>query len=68
MMSKQEFIKSQKECASMLGMSLEEYQNYCDRVKVSNRKNVSQNSEGNTSNMLKFLGIAESMLKIKKDY
>ncbi len=35
MMSEKEFIESQKECASMLGMSLDEYQEYCKNTKVN---------------------------------
>ena len=34
MMNEKEFLKSQKECAEMLGMSLSEYQEYCNNLKV----------------------------------
>lgn len=34
MMNEKQFIESQKECADMLGMSLCEYQNYCQNLKV----------------------------------
>ena len=32
-LNEKEFIDSEKECASMLGMSLIEYQEYCDNLK-----------------------------------
>ena len=64
MMTKKQFIKSQEECASMLGMSLDEYQNYCKNLKVSNEKNVSVKRNGNTKSVLNFLGISEILLKI----
>lgn len=69
MMSKKQFIESQKECASMLGMSLSEYQEYCKNLKVPKEKeNATKKSEGNTNAALKSLGINKSLLKTRKDY
>ena len=34
MMSEEQFTLSQNECASMLGMTLSEYQKYCKDLKV----------------------------------
>ena len=53
MMSEQEFIESQKECATMLGMSLSEYEKYCKNLKVPKQENVSEDEEiGNTDKYL----------------
>lgn len=41
MMSEKQFIKSQKDCAKMLGMSLSEYDNYCKNLKV-NKQTLSE--------------------------
>ncbi len=70
MMSEKEFIESQKECASMLGMSLNEYEEYCKNLKVPNsEKGINnKNNDGNTYQFLKRLGIDKSMLKNRKDY
>lgn len=65
MMNRKEFIKSQKECAEMLGLSLKEYEQYCKNIKVSNkikkandRKNDDYNKE-----ILEFLKLDRSALK-----
>ena len=33
-LSEKQFLESQKDCASMLGMSLSEYEEYCKKIKV----------------------------------
>ena len=35
MMIHEDFIKSQQDCADMLGMTLEEYENFCNNIKVN---------------------------------
>ena len=60
MMNEKEFLKSQKECASMLGMSLKEYNEYLKKIKVNN--NVKKDASDNT--FLKFINIKESQLKL----
>lgn len=69
MMTEKQFIESQKECASMLGMSLGEYLDYCKNVKITPRNDVesAQEEQGNTEDILKNLGISKDMLKIRKD-
>lgn len=62
MMSKKQFIESQKECADMMGMTLVEYQNYCKNLKVPNKRK----KEYNSNEFLKFLGINETILKKRK--
>ena len=66
-MTEEEFIESQKECASMLGMSLVEYQEYCANVKVPTdlEENDSDNEEDMTLELLKDLGFSEQKLKRK---
>ena len=63
MMTEKQFIESQKECASMLGMSLSEYQEYCKNLKVPKQKENLANEEENTSNFLNFLNIEKNLLK-----
>jgi len=68
MMTKKQFVESQKECASMLGMSLSEYQKYCKSLKVPKQNdNPAKSEENNTHDILDFLGIDKSLLKIRKD-
>lgn len=63
MMSEKEFLKSQKECASILGMTLKEYNEYLKKSKVNNDiKNDTVDS-----NFLKAINIKESQLKLRKD-
>ena len=62
MMNEKEFLKSQKECASMLNMSLDEYNEYLKKTKVNN--NIKKDT---TNDFLKAINIKESQLKIRKD-
>ena len=69
LVSENQFIESQKECADMLGMSLSEYQNYCENLKVpTNKANSNKNTQNKTLEILEFLGIEEQKLKCRKDY
>lgn len=68
MMTEKQFIESQKECATMLGMSLSEYQEYCKNLKVPKQKESLTSEEENTSNFLNFLNIEKEQLKKRKDY
>jgi len=36
--TEKQFIESQKECASLLGLSMKEYLDYCKAIKVSKRE------------------------------
>lgn len=68
MMTKKQFIESQKECAAILGMTLNEYQEYCENIKISlitKEDNVEEPS--NTYQVLESLGLDSSMLKTRKD-
>ena len=56
MMTEEQFIESQKECADMLGMSLSEYQNYCKKIKAPENDNEISVCD-NTTQILKLLEI-----------
>lgn len=62
MMSKEQFIESQKECASMLGMSLSEYEKYCKELKVPNQILNKEKTKYDNS-ILNSLGLEEEDLK-----
>lgn len=67
MMNEKEFIESQKECASMLGMSLKEYEEYCKNLKVETEISKKEPLEDKTFEMLKYFGIKENKLKRRKE-
>ena len=67
MMTEKEFIESQKECADMLGMSLEEYQDYCKNVKVLKDEDDFFDDDNNTLAFFDSLGVDKSTLKVRKD-
>lgn len=69
MMSEKQFLESQKECANMLGMSLDEYLDYCKNVKVISRNDIEnvQKEQGNTDDILKYLSISKDMLKTRNN-
>jgi len=68
-MSEKQFIESQKECASMLGMSLSEYEEYCKNLKVPTESTIVETDNNDkTMDLLNYLGIDKSMLKSRKDY
>lgn len=64
MMNEKQFIASQKECAAMLGMSLSEYQKNCKDSKITKADKTEKVKYNNS--ILKFLGLTEKDLKIKK--
>lgn len=68
MMSEEQFIESQKECASMLGMSLSEYEEYCKNLKVPKQAIGEEKNEKieYDNSILNFLGLTPKDLKIKK--
>lgn len=58
-MNEKEFINSQKDCAKMLGESLEEYKKNTDVVKA----NTTKRSINKKSKLLEELGITDVNLK-----
>lgn len=67
MLDKKTLITSQKDCASMLGMSLKEYRRELKNTKLPS-KDVSKGKVEYDNSILKSLGISESLLKKKKKY
>lgn len=62
MLDKKSLIDSQKDCASMLGMSLKEYQQNLKNTKLP-PKDASRGKIEYDNSILKCLGISESLLK-----
>ena len=64
MLSKRQFIEEEKDCAAMLGLTLEEYRQDLKNTKVHNveskRKKLHDNS------ILRKLGLSETDLKRRK--
>ena len=65
MISKKQFIESQKDCANMLGMSLSEYEEYCKKIKVP-KQNIDEEKNEYDNSILEFLGLTPKDLKIQK--
>ena len=63
MLNSKEFLKEEKDCATMLGMTLEEYRNYVKNTKVPKKK--ISNSKDKDDILLK-LGLSSKDLKIRK--
>lgn len=63
MMDKKQLVESQKECASMLGMNLAEYEEYRKNVKVNEQIKSQQTHR---KDFLNLFGIKESDLKLRK--
>ena len=61
MFSKKEFLKEEKDCAYMLGMSLEEYREYVNNTKVPTKKDNQAKREYDNSILTK-LGLSSSDL------
>lgn len=67
MMNEKEFLESQKDCASMLGMTLKEYETFCKNTKISPRVKQQSNQKKKYDNsILKKLGLKVSDLKMKE--
>lgn len=64
MMNKKEFVDSQKDCADMLGMSLEKYQKSIEKIKVPTK--TKQRKRNFDNSILEKLGLKSSDLKSRK--
>lgn len=64
MLSKKEFLNEEKECADMLGLSIEEYRKNLKNTKIS-RENKSKKQRYDNS-ILEFLGLSSKDLKRRK--
>lgn len=65
MLNKRQFVEEQKDCASMLGLTLEEYRKSLKNVKVGSSDEKRKNIKYDNS-ILDYLGIDERLLKKKK--
>ncbi len=61
-MNKKEYLKSQKDCAKMLGLSLKKYNESLQNIKIVKFKNKKENKK-DTINLLHELGLSEKDLK-----
>lgn len=66
MLNNEQFLESQKDCASMLGLSLSEYQKECENIIIIPRDNNEDVNYDNT--ILDKLGLTVDDLKLRKDY
>ena len=64
MMNEKEFLESQKDCADMLGMSLEEYEEFCKDVKIP--KDIDNENYEYDNSILESLGLTPSDLMTNK--
>jgi len=64
MLNSKEFLREEKDCAAMLGMTLEEYRSYVKNTKVPDRKVNS--SKKNKNDILSKLGLTTKDLKTRK--
>lgn len=62
MLNKKQFIKEQKDCADMLGMSLKKYLEYVKDTKIVN-KNEENEKVTYDNSFLKSFGVGEEILK-----
>lgn len=65
MLSKKDVILEEKECAEMLGMSLEEYRKDMKNIKVSSIEKKTLKDIEYDNSILDYLGICEKDLKKK---
>ena len=67
MLNEKEFLKEEKECASLLGMSIEEYRVYVNTTKVPT-SHIKKKQRGTYDNsILKGLGLSIKDLKLRKE-
>ena len=65
MINKEEFLEEEKDCADMLGVSVEEYRKDLEKTKIPT-KEISSNNYSFDNSILNYLGLDESCLKKKK--
>ncbi len=66
MLDKQQFIEEEKDCASMLGLTLKEYRKSLKNRKVHDYNKKSDTSRKYDNSILKSLGLSEKDLKRKR--
>ena len=66
MISKDEFLMEEKDCADMLGVSIDEYHKNLEETKLPKGENPNDNYSFDNS-FLNYLGLDEGSLKKRKD-
>ena len=66
MISKEEFLEEEKDCADMLGVSIEEYRSDLSKTKLPKGEKQCDNYSFDNS-FLNYLGLDEKYLKKRKD-
>ncbi len=65
MLSRRKFLEEEKDCADMLGLTIEEYRESLKKIKLG-KSEKKESKQRYDNSFLKTLGIKESMLKNKK--
>lgn len=65
MLNERQFIEEEKDCAAMLGLTLEEYRNSLKNIKVHNVEKERKQKKYDNS-ILQALGLSEKDLKTRK--
>lgn len=68
MKNKEELLKDEKDCAVMLGMTVEEYRKNLKKTKAPAIKEKKYSKFEYDNSFLKFLGVDESILKKRKTF
>ena len=66
MLDKQQFIEEEKDCASMLGLTLKEYRQSLKNVKVHTYDKKDSTKIKYDNSILKILGLSEKDLKRRR--
>ena len=66
MLNRQQFIEEEKDCASMLGLTLKEYRKSLKNIKVHNYNKKNSTNKKYNNSILKSLGLAEKDLKHRR--
>ena len=66
MLDRKQFIEEEKDCASMLGLTLKEYRKSLKNIKVHDYNKKSDTSRKYDSSILKSLGLSEKDLKRRR--
>lgn len=65
MLDKKQFIEEEKDCASMLGLTLKEYRKRLKNIKVNNFNKRNETNKKYDNSILKSLGLSEKDLKLR---
>ena len=63
MLNRRQFIEEEKDCASMLGLTLEEYRKSLKNIKVHNYNKKNNTNKKYNNSILKSFGLSEKDLK-----